>query len=85
MSQTLIYVVQRGEEMGIKLTPHKFSDGSYVASKTRFESDYVRAYSINELIDLKDKGYGIRMSNKDSKKHKSPSLIAARFIEQVSE
>ena len=74
-------VVSRGAEPGVELTPHKHEDGKYVASLTRFESDYVRVETLRELKILADNGFSIRMSNPDSKNHRSPSLISPGSVE----
>lgn len=76
----LTYVVDRGKERGMVLTPHKFEDGKYVASLTRFKRDYVKVDKVEELIPLMRKGYGIRMSNQDGDNHRSPSLIRPQGI-----
>jgi hypothetical protein len=73
-------VSKRGVAAGTLLTPHKHADGCYVASKTRFESDYVRVSSVEELLPLVQRGYGVRMSNPDVKVHRAPSLIAPKSI-----
>ena len=59
--------------------PHKHSDGKYVASMTRFEKDYMRVNTIEELIPYVKKGYSIRMSNQRS--HRTPSLISPGSID----
>lgn len=43
------YIVSRGKEEGIVLTPHKHEDGKYVASMSRFEKDYIYVDSLREL------------------------------------
>lgn len=83
MAQTLKARVQRGKEIGIELWPHRYSGGYYVASHERFERDYLRVESIEELIDHWKQGYKIRMSAPNSQHHQSPSLIAPDSIELV--
>lgn len=83
MKQTLNAVVQRGKEFGVVLLPHRYADCSYVASKSRYEGDYIRVTTIEALIDLWKQGYKIRMSAPDSDHHRSPSLIAPSAIELV--
>ena len=76
----LFFTVIRGSEPGVVLKPHKHEDGLYVASMSRFEKDYVRVASIRELRILAKHGFSIRMSNKDSKRHRSPSLISPESV-----
>ena len=79
----LIYVVTRGREKGVVLTPHRGEDGKYVASRTRFKKDYVKVERVKDLIPLMQKGYGVRMSNQDSDNHRMPSLIQPQGIKIV--
>lgn len=76
---TLRYTVTRGEAKGEVLHPHRYNDGRYVASMTRFKKDYVRVSTIEELIAYIGKGFSIRMSNQFG--HHAPSLIAPASIE----
>ena len=78
------YVVSRGEEAGVVLTPHCHDDGKFVASRTRFEKDYVRVESFRELCILAQHGFSIRMSNPHSANHRAPSLIAPESLSIVS-
>jgi hypothetical protein len=70
------YIVSRGDEPGVVLTPHLHEDGKYVASMTRFENDYIRVESIRELGILAQHGFSIRMSSPSSTNHRAPSLIS---------
>jgi hypothetical protein len=81
MAQTLKAFVQRGKEVGVTQTPHRYADGCYVASPSRFERDYVRVDTLEKLIGLWQRGYKIRMSAPDSEHHRSPSLIASGAID----
>ena len=72
--QILHAFVRRGANAGTILFPHKHKDGSYVVSKTRFEKDYVKVAQSADLLDWLEKGYRLRMSNKESG-IASPSLI----------
>ena len=54
------------------------ADGTYVASRTRFEADYVRVGSEEELEALIRAGYGARMSSPEV--NGGPSLIASQSI-----
>ena len=77
----LRYIVQRGEEPGVVLTPHRYKEGYYVVSMTRFEQDQFAVQNEAELLDYVQRGYGVRMSNPNTEKHKAPSLISAGEIE----
>ena len=68
--------VRRGPDKGSLLVPHRFADGKYVVSHSRFESDQVRVEkgAIPEWIE---RGFGLRMS--DPVTHKSPRLIGAQI------
>lgn len=81
MGVDLKYVVKRGRGIGSVLRPHKHEDGMYVVSMTRFAQDYVRLPDIESVVDWAKRGYKVRMSGKDSKTHKSPSLISPDMIE----
>lgn len=75
--------VKRGAAIGTILTPHRHSDGTYVVSMTRFEKDYIRVASEEELPAWLAKGYRVRMSNLSVANHKSPSLIAPASIANI--
>lgn len=77
----LRYIVKRGRGTGTVLTPHKHEDGAFVVSPTRFEADYIRVTSINDVIVWLSKGYSVRMSNLSSSTHRAPSLISPSSIE----
>lgn len=76
----LHYVVQRGKAAGTVLYPHVHADGCYVVSPSRFEKDYVRVRSIDEVKEYLSRGYSLRMSNDDDPNHRSPSLISPDSI-----
>ncbi|WP_426935040.1 hypothetical protein [Pseudomonas fulva] len=57
---------------GKPLFPHVHKDGMYVASHSRYEVDYVRVQTKEQLQALVEAGYGARMSN--------PSLKVAASI-----
>ena len=80
----MTFVVTRGREKGVVLTPHKGEDGKFVASPTRFKKDYVKVEKVEDLIPLMQKWYGVRMSNQDSDTHRGPSLIRPSGIKIVS-
>lgn len=77
MSLQLIAHVSRGANHGQALTPHLHKDGMYVASMTRFEKDYVRVATVDELAILIAQGFRIRMSAQGI----APSLIAPKSIQ----
>lgn len=61
----ITYIVARGRRAGIVLTPHLYQDGCYRAHKTssRTDPEGKRVHSIDELVDLVQQGYSVRMSN----------------------
>ncbi len=75
----LISQVSRGVNKGVELTPHRHKDGMYVASMTRFEKDYVRVASVEELSILMAQGFRVRMSAQGI----APSLIAPKSIKTL--
>jgi hypothetical protein len=66
--------VSRGANAGTILYPHQHRDGRYVVSMTRFEKDYIYVDDGVELLGWLEKGYRLRMSNKDGGVP-APSLI----------
>ena len=66
------------------LFPHRQEDGTYIASKTKNESDYVRVRTLAELIEYHKNGYSIRMSNPQDPR-RGPSLIISDSIEVVDQ
>ncbi|EDM64878.1 hypothetical protein PE36_12277, partial [Moritella sp. PE36] len=60
------------------LYPHKHKDGMYVASHSRYEVDYVRVETVEQLQALVEVGYGARMSNPSLKV--AASLIISKNI-----
>ena len=77
--------VSRGAEQGNWLYPHKYKDGMFVVSKTRFECDYIRVASEQEAKEMVKKGYRLRMSNMEIPSLKTPSLIHPGRIEFIGE
>lgn len=71
-------VVRRGRAVGTVLTPHRYQDGHYVVSHTRFKADQIEVFEEATLPDWVSKGYSVRMSGEASP---SPSLIAPASIE----
>lgn len=59
------HVDKRSKNNGGKpLYPHLHKDKKYVASHSRYEVDYVRVETVEQLEALVHAGYGARMSNK---------------------
>lgn len=65
--------VKSGEYKGEPLFPHKHKDGMYVATTSRYEDDYIRVSTVEELETLVKSGYGARMSNPNI--NNAPSYI----------
>jgi len=75
--------ISRGNHKGKPLFPHKHADGKYVATTSRFEEDYVRVDSVDELKALIESGFGARMSNPDT--GNAPSFIVNKKIQVEAE
>jgi hypothetical protein len=58
-------IIRSGDYKGTVLYPHKHEDNKYVATTSRFEEDYIRVDTTDELESLVKAGYGARMSNSD--------------------
>lgn len=71
--------VKRGKKAGALLVPHRYKDGCYIVSMTRFEEDQIRVGTIEEVIAYIRKGYKLRMS--DPEHPAGPSLISPGSIE----
>lgn len=71
--------VRRGPRKGQPLSEHRYADGTYVVSPTRFEKDQVHV----RLIDIEgylSRGWGLRMSGPHAR---GPRLISAGRIQRV--
>lgn len=66
------------DNAGQPLYPHKHKDGAYVASHSRYEVDYVRVATVEQLQSLVEFGYGAMMSNPELRV--APSLIISKNI-----
>ena len=66
--------VSRGPKAGTLLYPHQHKDDTYVVSMTRFEKDYVHLTDLDGVLDWLEKGFRLRMSNKQGGVP-APSLI----------
>ena len=69
----LRYVVREGQKTGEMLHPHRYEDGHYVASRTRYKEDQIEVATEGELVDYLQRGYSIRMSNPESRYHHAPA------------
>jgi hypothetical protein len=81
----ITYVVQKGKEAGVMLVPHRYRNGTYLASKCK-QGPHFRVDSTEELITHMVNGHYIRMSNPETRHHRTPRLIhpASIRVEWVS-
>ena len=63
-TERLLAFVDRGDDAGKLLFPHRHKDGKYVVSPTKFEADYARLDSLDDVIRRLEGGLKLRMSNK---------------------
>lgn len=56
------YTVKRGKAAGTVLTPHRYADGSFVVSKTRFEKDHLHVAKEEDIPEYLALGFKLRMS-----------------------
>ncbi|MGM0834042.1 MAG: hypothetical protein ACQEUK_14620 [Pseudomonadota bacterium] len=78
MSKLIAYK-SRGDHKGKSIYPHKHKDGTFVASPSRFEVDYIHVETEEELEALVRSGLGARMSSPEIKQ--AASLITSEKIE----
>ncbi|MBX8517771.1 hypothetical protein K5D69_24130 [Pseudomonas cichorii] len=71
-------VISSGPDKGKRLYPHLHQDGYYVASTSRFEKDYIKVKTLDELEALVRSGYGARLKATDS--NNAPSIITSSSI-----
>jgi hypothetical protein len=76
---TLRSRVRRGKQSGTLLVPHRYRDGCYVVSMTKFDQDQVRVQTMEQVVAYIQQGYKLRMS--DPANPRSPSLISPKWIE----
>lgn len=70
--------IARGPSKGTILVPHRYANGSYAVSPTRFERDYQFVSSLEEVVEHLGSGLKLRMS---PERGGAPSLIAPSSIE----
>jgi hypothetical protein len=73
----LYFDVRRGENTGIRLTPHKFKDKTFHVAKKKGDQ-YVHLETEEQVVQYLRSGYSLRMSNR--KENHAPSLIAPESI-----
>lgn len=66
----------RGEDAGMRMTPHLHKDGCYVVSPTKFKQDYIRVRAEEPLEEYLGRGLSLRMSAEG----RSPSLVSPASI-----
>jgi hypothetical protein len=59
---SLYAIMQRGQNRGIQVTPHKYSNGKYHV--TRKKEDRPLEVNFGEIETYIKRGYGVRMSNR---------------------
>lgn len=75
--KNLMYIAKKGHLAGKKHTPHLHHDGYYVVSPTRFECDYIKVKTLDEVYEYYKKGLKVRMSHNQS----NASLISPKSIQ----
>ena len=75
----ITYIVQKGKEAGVLLVPHRFRDGSFLASERR-QGPHFRVHTTEELVSHMVSGHSIHMSNPESRSHRAPRLIRPESI-----
>jgi hypothetical protein len=76
-------IVSRGKDAGLVLYPHRYPDGFYVVSRSRFEEDYVKVGSLSDIAAWIANGYSLRMSNPEESPRRGPVLIAPGSIRGI--
>lgn len=66
-------------ENGKKVFPHKYPDGNYVVSKTKFKKDYIYLDDLVDIPAFLESGYQLRMS--DGRKGSKASLFSNNSID----
>lgn len=78
MKEKLRYIVKRGKNAGVILTPHLYEDGFFRAYKTNSRNDPEGKRVIKEadLIPLVCAGYHVRMSREGH----APSTVKPEIV-----
>ena len=78
--ERLRYVVTRGRNAGVELTPHLYGDGYFRAHGTNSQNDPVakRVRTEDDLILLVRAGYHVRMSN--TARDHPPSTVKPEIV-----
>jgi len=58
-------IVRRGQNVGIRVTPHKYANRKYKVAKRK--EDRPTEVDLEEIESFIKQGYGLRMSNKREK------------------
>jgi hypothetical protein len=58
----LYAIVRRGHNRGIRVTPHKYADGTYHVARKK--EDPPKKVRLEEIVSWLRIGYGLRMSNR---------------------
>lgn len=68
MTEKLRYVVSRGKNTGLVLSPHRYKDSFFRAHKTSSRNDQAgkKVKTEEELIAFARLGFYVRMSNRDA-------------------
>lgn len=60
--KTISYLVSRGKNRGVKLSPHIHSNGMFVVSPSRFQEDYIYVSTLDDVLEYLNKGLKVRVS-----------------------
>jgi len=80
MTEKLHYIVARGKNAGLSLSPHRYEDGFFQAHKTNSRNDPEgkRVQTEAELVALVRIGYHVRMSNVEA--GHAPSTVKPEIV-----
>ena len=53
--KTISYLVSRGKNRGVKLSPHIHSNGMFVVSPSRFQEDYIYVSTLDDVLEYLNK------------------------------
>jgi hypothetical protein len=70
-------IVKRGQNKGIRVTPHKYTDGTYHVARKKEEPP--TKVALDEVVSYVRRGYGVRMGDR-LKKH-PPGLFMPKSID----